>query len=278
VDVRRFDEITKLFASRRPRRAALVAGGAGLAATLMNPLDSRSTAQESTPAVDPDRADGRTAFLFVQVFESGSIAPNPETSGRYTVTLSHTTAQTIFFSDRPERIVGAVPTIRFLNGLNFTPDNPPNAALVSLSDAGDDILVVELLNPRYTESFGPDGAVSLTYDVQILADYQGDGLTAVADRQLDAEPPTALGPTSLFIDDCSDQRISCCSTVAYSDGIAQCTNAVGTIGPVGFCWSFGDFCCQPCESDDIDYWGQKCIDQFPDCAPNCTPFLGDSCW
>ena len=40
-------------------------------------------------------------------------------------------AATIYFSDRPERIFGDLPTQEFLDTLGFTPDFPPNAALIT---------------------------------------------------------------------------------------------------------------------------------------------------
>ncbi len=48
-------------------------------------------------------------MLFVQSFQSGSIAPVDGAEGRYTVTLEQGLGQTIYFSDRPERIVGTEP-------------------------------------------------------------------------------------------------------------------------------------------------------------------------
>ena len=37
--------------------------------------------------------------------------------------------QTIAFSDRPERVVGQEPMQKSLDGLGFSPENPPNAAI-----------------------------------------------------------------------------------------------------------------------------------------------------
>ena len=54
--------------------------------------------------------------------------------------------QTLYFSDRPDRIVGTSPTSQFLQALGFTPDDPPNAALVLENASGEtDIAVVELI-------------------------------------------------------------------------------------------------------------------------------------
>src|SRR5262245_1489539 len=80
-------------------------------------------------------------------------------------------------SDRPDRIVGTVETARFLEALGFTPANPPNAALVVRTPAGErDVLVVELFNPVYTEDFSADGGVSVMYEARVLDAYQGEEL------------------------------------------------------------------------------------------------------
>ena len=44
--------------------------------------------------------------------------------------------QTIAFSDRPERIVVQAPMQQFLDGLGFSVENPPNAAIEILEADG----------------------------------------------------------------------------------------------------------------------------------------------
>ena len=100
----RFDTISRLFATRRlSRRSALATGGAGLAAAA---LGSAASAQDATPAATPVAETDHPSFLFVQSFGAGSIAA--AANGQFTLTADHLTGQTIFFSDRPERIVGTV--------------------------------------------------------------------------------------------------------------------------------------------------------------------------
>jgi hypothetical protein len=65
------------------------------------------------------QAGEKVQFLFVQSFRSGSIAPKAGTDGAYTLTLEHGLGQKIYFSDRPERVVGADPTPQFLKGFGF---------------------------------------------------------------------------------------------------------------------------------------------------------------
>jgi hypothetical protein len=64
-----------------------------------------------------------------------SLTANVET-GTHTLTLEHGLGQTVYFSDRPSRDVGATPTPRFLNTLGFSADNPPNAALIVDTEMG----------------------------------------------------------------------------------------------------------------------------------------------
>ena len=77
------------------------------------------------------------------------------TSGVYTLSLEGSLGDTVYFSDRPARRVGLIPTAVLLEQLGFTPADPPNAALVAQTADGEDILVVELMNPRYDEAARP---------------------------------------------------------------------------------------------------------------------------
>lgn len=64
--------------------------------------------------------------------------------------------------------------------------------------------MVELLNPTYDESTG-----TLTDGARILSEYKGEGLAHVAANRQDAELPKTFGRSSLFIDDCPGETISC---------------------------------------------------------------------
>lgn len=262
----RFDALTKTLAGRRlSRRTAVAGGAASLAATGLAGLGlTHAIAQDSTPAATPDPLatdTGRTYFLFVQTFHSGSLTPHATEAGMYILTVTGGPDQTIYFSDRPDRIVGTVPTTQFLDGLGFPPGNPPNAALVAQTEAGEEIVVVELLNPVYTERFEPDSVVTLTYDVRILEDYQEDGLAHLAAQQGEASLPEVFGAASLFIDDCADHDAWCQKRTADGFGYDE----VGHLGPVGYCWNFGDIYCHPCRDYDA-----QCNATFPDCQNACS--------
>lgn len=99
------------------------------------------------------------------------------------VTLHGLAHSTLFFSDRPQRVVGHMSTQKFVNewgmGDNNFADDPPNA-VVSFMETGDTIpeeATVVLRNPQLT------GDV-LSYQIEVL----------------EGSLPASGGPCSLFID------------------------------------------------------------------------------
>ncbi|CAA9561244.1 MAG: hypothetical protein AVDCRST_MAG49-2435 [uncultured Thermomicrobiales bacterium] len=261
MDPTRFDGIARTFAGRRAsRRAAIAAGAAGAVAVLGAAAPGK--AQEAAPGAEGNR----TFFLFVQTFLGGTLVPKEGEDGTYVLTLTGGPGQTIYFSDRPERIVGTLPTYQFLDALGFPPDNPPNAALVARTDDGEDIVVVELFNPVYTDSFGESGAATLTYDVRVLADYAEEGLAHLAQRRAGEAPPAAFSEAALFIDDCNPVWIRC-----GREGIWGWE--VGDLGYRSTCWSWSDFNCVPC-AGGWEGATRECNELFSECQgtrPNlCT--------
>jgi hypothetical protein len=268
MDATRFDQIAKRFAARRlSRRQALRQGGTGLTAGALAAagLGRPAAAQDATP---PAAAAGdKVSYLFLQAFRAGSIVPKAGAAGTFTLTLEQGLGQTVYFSDRPERLVGAAPTPRFLDGLGFTPANPPNAALVVEATPGETaIAVVELFNPAY------DAAThTATYDAKVLADYEATlevGFTE-APTDLAALAPR-FGAAHLFIDDCPD--VSGC--------LRQEVGGPAIIGPIpsginpGQCWDGGCICCQPCNGWSQDDFDNACNDAYPECENNCVVDLG----
>ena len=105
------------------------------------------------------------------------------TSDGTTLTLHGLTPSTLYFSDRPERVVGHMTTAQFVQmwteGPNSFQEDPPNAVL-SCVDTGSDVpndAVVVLRDPVA----GPD---SISYSIEVL----------------DGEVPAESGAVSLFID------------------------------------------------------------------------------
>lgn len=105
------------------------------------------------------------------------------TSSGGALTLQGLAHSTLFFADRPQRVVGHLSSKKFVGqwgeGKNSFADDPPNA-VVSFLENGDTVpeeVTVVLRDPQL------DGD-TLTYKVEVL----------------DGTLPTRAGPCSLFID------------------------------------------------------------------------------
>jgi len=209
MDGRRFDSWSRAIAGRRTRRAALRSTGAGLAALLGGVSGGRIAASQEATPIESER---HPTFLFVQTATGGGFSPNPEAGtpvvdgepvpgggADYLLTLEGHHGATIYFSDRPDRIFGDSPTQQFLDGLGFSPVNPPNAALVTQvdDDNADEVIILELVNPWFDDASG-----TLTYGANVLGEYAGEPLTQItAERETDLLP-ASFGRASLFIDEC----------------------------------------------------------------------------
>jgi hypothetical protein len=261
MNTSRFDSVSRLFAERRlSRRRVLAQGGLAAGALAASHVTSIS-AQEATPESMAGAAEGST--LFVQSFQSGSVAPKDGEDGTFTLTLEHGLGQTVYFSDRPEREVGAAPTQNFLKQLGFSADNPPNAALVVEPTAGEtDIAVLELFNPRYDES-----SHTATYDVQVLQDYEKSVEMSFTEAPSDlSQLAAAFGTAHLFIDGCPDAPVTC-FYIPSNQGIY-------TFNGLPFCyWTW--YGCTPCAGNGVShadiqaYWNQHCNDVVADCKGEC---------
>ena len=99
------------------------------------------------------------------------------------LTLDGLTPATLFFSDRPQRVVGHVGTADFVGlwgeGENSFSEDPPNAVLAYLepADGAPEDAVVVLRDPRTDEA-------SISYAIEVI----------------EGSIPAATGPVSLFID------------------------------------------------------------------------------
>jgi hypothetical protein len=259
MDASRFDSIAQTLAARRTRRATM-AGAAGVMALGV----IGAAAHDATPEASPAAAATGTPFMFVQTLGAGSIDAATDGVESLLLVADHLAGQTLFFSDRPERIVGMVPTADFLTGgkdaegLGFTPADPPNAALV-LPD--DKILIVELIDPQYDPASG-----QVRYQLRVLEDVSQIDLHLSDDPLSRDNAVGEFAAASLFIDDCPDGHVVCWGP----DG-----EAIGTIpansGSMGFCWDSGDLCCLPCESPPSgDDWDAGCDSVFGDqCGAGC---------
>lgn len=113
-------------------------------------------------------------YLFVQVARSGTIDGDR-------LTLRDVGAQTIFFSDRPQRVTGHLPVAEFVRlwtqGPSSFRDDPPNASLALVARDANSTAVFELRDPVLE-------GTSLSFRVRLL---QGS-------------PPQSFTDASLFID------------------------------------------------------------------------------
>ena len=114
--------------------------------------------------------------MFVQTAQS-------ITSDGATLTLTGVTPSTLYFSDRPQRVVGHMATSDFVElwdeGANSFKDDPPNAVLAFLRP-GDEVpedAVVVIREPRLEDS-------RLSYSIEAL----------------EGTIPRQTGPVTLFID------------------------------------------------------------------------------
>jgi hypothetical protein len=256
-----FDSITRLFSERRTRRAALAAAGAGVAAIGL----ARAAAQDATPEASPVALEfsdaAGTPFMFVQTFASGSLTPTEGSEGELVLAADHGAGQTLFFSDRPERIVGMVPTEDFLGasgtgGLGYTPADPPNAALVIAGENGSpsEILVVELMDPKYDAA-----EASVTYTVKVLEDVSSIDLNLEQVSPAATDTAREFGAASLFIDDCPDGEVYCII------GLDTPVNVYSS----GFCWDESGLCCYACANSGLGWWSDYCNRNNPGCNGQC---------
>ena len=254
----RFDALSRTLSTRVSRRAVVEATGLGLAAGVVG---QRAAAQDATPT---PLTDDKTFSLFVQTAQSGSFSANPGVGtpapgggAGYLLTLNGHPGGTVYFSDRPDRIFGEAPTGAFLDGLGFSPNNPPNAALVTQGEDGAEaVVILELINPTYDPGSG-----TITYGAAILDEYTGDGLAHVAAQQQDAALPETFGRASLFIDDCGPLPVMVDCT-----GGADCL-VVGSLGELPLCWTSNDGC-QPCIG--VDAAANECNARYAACAGACV--------
>lgn len=179
----------------RSRRTALALGASLIAGGLATTQPLRTSAQPATPQPTPAEEDVQA--LFVQSFAASELSPDPGDETLWVLTLSSGTGHALYFSDRPNRIAGTIPTDRFIPALaRETEGDPANAALVAQTADGTQVThVIELLMLSYDETTGV-----ATYTVQFLSDP--------AELQIEfQEPPlqtlseaVTYGPSELFID------------------------------------------------------------------------------
>jgi hypothetical protein len=161
-------------------------GGNAAAGTLTSGANETTATANAT---DSDNNMTEANFLFIQSAQSGSVSEVNDTTS--VVELNDVSEETIFFSDRPDRIVGSANTTDFIGNWSLGPDNfavdPPNAVLVVDDEIQQrqDYAIIELFNPQYDPE-----ANTLRYD--IIAE---NATTTSIDL------PSEFGQSTLVIDD-----------------------------------------------------------------------------
>jgi hypothetical protein len=180
-------------AGRRTRRLVILvvalAGLAGLAATAAL---SHSTGRVAKP--DTVIRKTKVQYLFSQDAKGGTFKPVPGHAGSYVLSLTGVNPAALYFSDRPNRIVGAVSVGRMLKGLFHKKGAPaPNAAVSTVTANGSTVLMgLELRKAKYDWK-----KHTLVYQARKLS--QGKTQDRVKGRT-DTVLPATLGHTSLFVD------------------------------------------------------------------------------
>ena len=124
MDPAQFDSITRFFASRRLSRRSAILTGAGVAALGVAGAAAQATPDAATGQATPEAGfNSDIPFMFVQTFGAGSIDQATDGVELLLLVADHVAGQTLYFSDRPERIVGMVPTEKLL-GVGESPRDP----------------------------------------------------------------------------------------------------------------------------------------------------------
>jgi hypothetical protein len=137
------------------RRALLASSAAGAAALALR----NTAAQSGTP-----EAGDEIEFLFVQAASNGTLTGSDQ---GYTLAFQHGPGQTVYFSDRPIRLTGLLPTAELVAEWPFEDESPPNAALAisNADDAGVQVLVGVLSDPVWNPA-----SATLSYSFSMLTD------------------------------------------------------------------------------------------------------------
>ncbi|HET9662328.1 MAG TPA: hypothetical protein VFP05_18520 [Thermomicrobiales bacterium] len=168
--------MTRAFPSST-RRTVLASSVAATAALALR----NAAAQSGTP-----EASDEVELLFVQAAGSGTLTPSDQGS---TLSFRHDTGQTIYFSDRPERLTGLLPTAELVAQWPFEDESPPNAALAisNTEDSSAQVFVGVLSNPVWDA-----GSATLSYGFWMLSDDIPAGSPTPV--------PSSFDAATLFID------------------------------------------------------------------------------
>jgi hypothetical protein len=182
---------------RLSRRTTTLAAVAAIATTLSR-TGTGQAQDAATPVTGPEATPEAedTGLLFVQSFTASTLGPG-EDSGLWTLALSGSSGQTLYFSERPNRLVGTIDTGPFIEAFrDETASDPANAAVVAQVGATDEVtFVVELVGMVFDAATG-----DLTYTVRLLGDPSVLEMVLPEAPLMEIGGPAAYDATQIFID------------------------------------------------------------------------------
>ena len=144
----------------------------------------------------PNRA-AEPSFMLVFQAQRGSLSPDANKPGAYTLTLRDTDSTAVFFSDRPKRLVGNLPVSLLAHNwsaMGFDTDAPVAAAVVNAGTESQQTLVLELNKPVW------DGATNtLSFSAVQGANLDVDPLT-FSGQQSTAQLPATFSSIDVYLD------------------------------------------------------------------------------
>jgi hypothetical protein len=136
----------------------------GLSLYAETPAPQTAPAPQNTPtSLTQNNSGNDVSLLFLQSAAIGNIDPIANQPGFYTLTLHNISPYTSYFSERPHRIHGLVPTERFVKawgvGDNNFATNNPNCLMTATKidgavNIGNQTVLVSLSNPIYDSKAG----------------------------------------------------------------------------------------------------------------------------
>jgi len=172
-----------------------------LASLVLASLLGAVTAGPVSAATRAAPSEQKVSLLYAVSGASATMTLLPGSGNRYAFTLKGADARTVWFTDRPVRLSGSLPTSELVGswpGFGFVTD-PPNVAITMHDPAGSTGTIVAVMRkPTFR-------AGVLRATMQVLTSEQAGALTGNLAVHGDGHDPNGiparLGSVSVFIDD-----------------------------------------------------------------------------
>jgi hypothetical protein len=165
----------------------------------------------AAPARAQEAPPEEQSLLFVQSASAGSLVPREGSPDSFTLSLEGLDEHALWFTDRPERQSGHVPTKGMLNVLDFEgAQGPPNAVLsIAGADPAKNMVALTLRDPKYDAE-----DQTIRYDATKLDDVSATQLASYA-SDVDESVRRRFGSAALFIDSARPDA-GCTLTVSWA--------------------------------------------------------------